>query len=729
MQNYGYGVKFMKDSYISRFGLQISSRFYDYVRDELCNGSKVAPSAVWRLLGSLVNEYADRNAELLSKRDLLQQRIDNWLRQDAEPTDSSQTEFLRDIGYLLPEGEDYKVSTKGVDRELKVAGPQLVVPADNARYLLNAVNARWGSLRKALGDGDVASGDERDLMCMWLDKFFPLDRGCWSDVTAIRLAEGRLLLSLGYSGSTVLRDKLAIVGWQGATDALDSALLVHNGLHAEVCIKGGAVSDVALESAPTVIVDFEDAVASADMDDKIVAYRNWDGLMRRRLSTTVRGVVRTVNPDRTWNTEWGKVTLPGRALMLVRNVGMHRDCQGITTTDGEAVPEAFVDLVISVVSALRGRGYNSRQGSIYIVKPKLHGPEEVAYTVELFAAVEQALSLPPNTLKIGIMDEERRTSLNLKQSLYPARDRLFFINTGFLDRTGDEIRTSTYAGPMITKKDMRTAAWYKAYEVSNVATGLDCAVPQIGKGMWDRPGDMKALLHEKIAHPESGANCAWVPSPMAATLHSVHYHQVDVAQVRRELQAADASGRLSLPLLQGKLSEDERQSEIADSAQRVIGYVARWVCMGLGCSGVADRHGITRMEDLATLRISSQQLANWMLHGLCSEEELSAAFKIAAEQIDQHNQGQPGYEPILPNPDSSLAFQASVQLVRRALQTPNGYVEQTLQTHRRKFKEQHKPEPVAVVPRQEPSIGTLESYWLAMRGKTVATATAHNQQL
>ena len=712
----------MKESYISRFGLHISSRFYDYVRDELCNGSKVSPSVVWRLLGSLVAEHADRNAELLSRREQLQQRLDDWLRQGAKPTAEAQDKFLRDIGYLLPEREDYEVSTKGIDRELKLAGPQLVVPADNARYLLNAVNARWGSLMKALGAGNIAAGDERDLMCMWLDKFFPLDRGCWRDAAAMRIAGGRLSLSLGYSGSTVLRDKLAIVGWQGDPDALDSVLLVHNGLHVEVRVKNGAVSDVMLESAPTVIVDFEDAVASADMDDKIAVYRNWDGLMRRRLSATVRGAARTVNPDRTWNTEWGKLTMPGRALMLVRNVGMHRYCHDLTTTDGEAVPEAFVDLVVSAVAALRDRGHNSRQGSIYIVKPKLHGPEEVAFTAELFAAVEQGLNLPPNTLKIGVMDEERRTSLNLKQSLYPARDRLFFINTGFLDRTGDEIRTSTHAGAMITKREMRAADWYKAYEAGNVQTGMETAVPQVGKGMWDRPSDMKALLHEKIAHPRSGANCAWVPSPMAATLHSVHYHQVDVAQVRQELQAADTSGRLTLPLLQGKLGEDERLGEIADSAQRVLGYIARWVCMGLGCSGVADRHGITRMEDLATLRISSQQLANWMLHGLCSQEELATAFKTAAEQIDQHNQGQPNYTNILPNPDASLAFQASMQLVRQALQSPNGYVEQTLQSYRRKFKEQHRPQPEQAT--TEPSAGTLETYWLAMRGKTAAQPAA-----
>ena len=721
----------MDVGYISRSGLLIDYSFYSYVRDELCVGSKVTPSAFWKLLGFLVAEYADRNAALLAERELVQQRIDSWFQSGGAVTVDSQLGFLRDAGYLLPECEDYKVDSSGIDYELGVAGPQLVAPADNARYLLNAVNARWGSLKKALRTGKVASSDERVLMCMWLDSFFPLDRGCWADVTGCRVAGGKLELSLGYSGTTVPGDKLALVAWKGAAASPGSVLLVHNGLHVEVCCHDGSVSDVVLEAAPTVIVDFEDAVASADMEDKIAVYRNWDGLMRRNLCAMVGGNLRTASSDSIYNTEWGKVVMPGRALMLVRNVGMHRYCDGIMKATGEAIPEAFVDLVASVVAAMRDNGHNSKKGSIYIVKPKLHGPEEVAFTVEMFAAVERWLGLAENTLKIGIMDEERRTSLNLRQSLYPARHRLFFVNTGFLDRTGDEIRTSSYAGAMIPKAGMRTAAWFTAYEKGNVAVGLDCEVPQIGKGMWDRPAAMKELLQEKIAHPESGANCAWVPSPVAAVLHSIHYHQVDVAQLRRGMDIApgDVASALSLPLLEGELTDSERRAELEDSALRILGYVARWVYMGLGCSSVPDRDGTRRMEDLATLRISSQQLANWKLHGLCDDEELLEIFKAVAVTVDEHNAGQENYVPILPDFNNSLAFQAALQLVQQALQSPNGYVERPLQQYRVKFKQKLAQEATQPEAATGLDIGALEGYWFAMRGRSVGVPRSPGARL
>ena len=718
-------------SRVKNGNLDVSLELDSFLRNEVLPGLDIEPDQFWNSFETVLTEFAERNKSLLAKREDIQKQIDDWhlARKGSDHNHEEYLNFLKDIGYLLDEGDDFEITTQNVDDEIKtVAGAQLVVPVMNARFALNAANARWGSLYDALYGTDMISeegGAERsgpynpvrgnkviEFSKTFLDDSVPLASGKYKDVTGFKVQDGLLTINTSDQSSSKLSNESQFIGFTGEADNPSSILLKNNNLHIEIQVDyedsigqddPAGIKDVVLESAVTTIQDLEDSVAAVDAEDKSLAYRNWLGLMKGDLEESfIKGenkMTRSLSQDRDYLTKDGSdMKLPGRSVLLVRNVGHLMTNPAILDGDGNEVPEGIMDAMFTICIAKhdllkQGKLANSRTGSIYIVKPKMHGPEEVQFTCDLFTRVEQELGLEPLTVKVGIMDEERRTTVNLKECIRAAKDRIIFINTGFLDRTGDEIHTSMEAGPVVPKAQMKQQSWIGAYEDWNVDVGLETGFKgkaQIGKGMWAMPDEMLGMYENKSMHPEAGANCAWVPSPTAATLHAIHYHQISVADQQDILKTrsrASIDDILSIPLLEdpSSLTPEDIQAELDNNCQGILGYVVRWVDLGVGCSKVPDINNVGLMEDRATCRISSQHIANWLHHGLCSEDQVIETMKKMALVVDEQNANDPEYNNMSPGFDG-IAFSAAVDLALKGRSQPSGYTEPILHSKRLSYK-------------------------------------------
>ena len=717
---------------LKRSNLQVSETLVNFIEKEALPNTDISPENFWDKFQLILDQFVPQNKDLLQIRTEMKNKIDNFYKKNSgKIVDHDEyVSFLKKINYIIPVGDDFRITTQNVDPELAIkAGPQLVVPVTNARYALNAANARWGSLYDALYGTDAISDDKNAEKTKlynplrgekvvayakdFLDKNFPLEIGSHKEIISYKVDNNNLTMKLNNNVSTELKDKSQYIGYQGDFESPVCILLVNNNLHIEILIDrngnigskdAAGINDIILESALTTIQDCEDSVATVDAEDKVLAYRNWLGLMKGNLEDTFekngKTLTRKLNQDKLYKTSNGDYKLPGRSVMLIRNVGHLMTNPAILLQNGEEVPEGIMDAMITSLIAIHDikfKKLNSRSGSVYIVKPKMHGPDEVKFACDIFSEVEEALKLDKNTLKIGIMDEERRTTVNLKECIRAAKERTVFINTGFLDRTGDEIHTAMEAGPIIPKGEIKHAKWISAYENNNVKIGLECGLSgkaQIGKGMWAMPDLMDEMLKQKINHPKSGANTAWVPSPTAATLHAIHYHQVNVFDIQKE-KSSDKNNYLddilNVPVSKGhNWSSEDIQKEMDNNAQGILGYVVRWVDQGVGCSKVPDINNIGLMEDRATCRISSQHLANWMRHGIFSKDQLIETMKKMARIVDKQNENDPSYISMSANFEDSIAFKASVDLVVEGTVSPSGYTEPIL--HRRRIQLKTKPD-------------------------------------